>query len=494
MEALFIGIDIGTEGVKLVALDPTGFVVGSSQVSYSFEVPRPGWTEQDPETWWKAVKQAFYQLEEKEIPLQYTRGIGVTGQMHSSVLLNQQGQVVRKAILWNDQRTYQECEEIKRIIGLEQLMEITCNTALPGFTAPKLLWIRKHEPEIYAQIAHVLMPKDYIRYRLTGEIAADVTDASGTGLFDVEARNWATPIIEKLGLPLHWFPPVYESAQVIAKTHKEATKDCHLPKDISVVAGAGDNAAAAIGNAVYRPGNGMISVGTSGVVFIPLDHLPSKERRKKGNPTVHLFCHAIPNTWHAMGVTLAAGGSLRWFRDAFVPGGNYDELVEPTREIPPGSDGLLYLPYLTGERTPHDDAQARGIFFGMNLRHRREHFLRAVLEGVSYSMLDSLQLLKTYSQDVSKFTLTGGIVKSEIWSQIMADVLQKQLQIPGAFEGPGIGAAVLAGMGIGVWETPTQAIQEQIGQSQIFTPNSTTVYIKGFKTYKALYQNVKSLF
>jgi xylulokinase len=496
MSSLLLGIDVGTEGVKLVALDQKGMVVGSTRVSYSFEVPQPGWTEQDPEVWWTAVKQAFKQLEDKGIPLKHTCSIGVTGQMHSAVLLDQSRQVVRKAILWNDQRTNQECEEIKEIIGKDSLMEITCNTALPGFTAPKLLWIRKHEPEIYDQISHVLMPKDYIRFRLTGEIAADVTDASGTGVFDVEARRWAKTIIDQLGFPMSWFPLVYESSQVVAKIHKEAARGCGLPEGIPVVAGAGDNAAAAIGNAVYRSGEGMISVGTSGVVFAPIDRLPSKEVRILGNPTVHLFCHALPNTWYAMGVTLAAGGSLRWFRDALAPGSNYNELVDPTKEIQPGSEGLVFLPYLTGERTPHDDAQARGVFFGMNLRHRRDHFVRAILEGVSYSMLDCLRLLESSGKEVSSFVLTGGIVNSKVWSQILADVLGKKLQIPVAFEGPAIGAAVLAGIGIGVWETPYDAIHGQVSQSQWVTPNEKNheIYEAYFQKYQELYQALKPIF
>ncbi|WP_035102365.1 xylulokinase [Aneurinibacillus terranovensis] len=495
-DALLIGIDVGTEGVKTVALDQKGELIGSAQVSYTFEVPQPGWTEQDPEVWWEAVKKSFGLLAEKGIDLQRVISIGVTGQMHSAVLLSESGEVVRKAILWNDQRTNEECEEIKERIGMDDLMSITCNTVMPGFTAPKLLWIRKHEPEIYARIAHVLMPKDYIRYRLTDVLAADVTDASGTALFDVEERCWANPIIGRLGLPPAWFPPVYESSQIVSAISKEAAEESGIPEGVPVVAGAGDNAAAAVGNGIYRAGQGMISVGTSGVAFVPLKKLPSVQDRKQGNPTVHLFCHAIPNTWHAMGVTLAAGGSLRWFREAFAPGADYSALVQPVETVEPGSDGLLFLPYLTGERTPHDDANARGVFFGINLRHRREHFTRAILEGVSYSVLDCLQLLETKTKEVPSFVLTGGIVNSGIWSQILSDVSGKELQIAAMFEGPAIGAAVLAGIGIGTWKTPQDAVRGQSAQSRRIAPDEKkqAMYQTYFQKYQSLYRTAKELF
>lgn len=362
---MFLGIDVGSGGTKAILLDKEGKPVQSAEISYSFDVPQEGWTEHDPEQWWEACISAIKKLFEIHDP-STVEAIGISGQMHSSVFLNEKGGVIRKAILWNDQRTEQECKDVLTQIGEEKFRSLTMNTLFPGFTLPKIIWLKNNEPEHYNRIATVFMPKDYINYKLTGKRATEVTDASGTGVFDVYHRQWNQIIMDKLGLNPEWFPPVFESTDIIGSLQSSVAKATGLKEGTPVVAGAADNAAAAVGNGVFDEGNGLISVGTSGVVLMPIKNKPEKEFLLKTNPSLHIFCHALPNTWYAMGVTLTAGESLKWFRQAFEVKEDFGQMLEQVENVEAGSNGLIFTPYLSGERTPHNDSNARGIFYGMN--------------------------------------------------------------------------------------------------------------------------------
>ncbi|MFC0273332.1 xylulokinase [Metabacillus herbersteinensis] len=485
---MFLGIDIGSGGTKVILLNKEGKMIGSAEVSYSFDVPKEGWTEHDPEEWWiattKALKTLFINNDSSNI-----EAIGVTGQMHSSVLLDLNGQIIRKAILWNDQRTELECKEVLNQIGEERFRSFTMNTLFPGFTIPKIIWLKKNEPENYKKITTIFMPKDFINYKLTGVIATDVTDASGTGIFDVYNRKWNKNLIDGLGLEPEWFPPVYESIEVIGKLESSVADTLGLKEGIPVVAGAADNAAAAIGNGVFNENKGLISVGTSGVVLVPINNRPAKELLTKTNSSLHIFCHALPNTWYAMGVTLTAGESLKWFREAFELEESYENLILNAKDVEVGSNGLIFTPYLSGERTPHNDSTARGSFNGMNLTHRKGHFVRAILEGVSYSLKDCHDLIKNIAHPES-FVITGGAIKSEYWSHILSDVLGVMLKKSTQFEGPAIGAAILAGMGIRHWKAPdevTNGVEEVI-----INPNTEHyfLYKNIFKKYQDLYERL----
>ena len=367
---VLVGLDVGTTGVKALALSPEGEVVARAERGYPLSTPRPGWSEQDPEDWWKASEAALADLGVEPA------GIGLSGQMHGLVCLDAEARVLRPAILWNDQRTGAECEEIEARVGLERLIALTGNRALTGFTAPKLLWVRRHEPDVYARIAHVLLPKDYVRLRLTGARAIDVADASGTLLFDVAGRRWSDEVLDALELPAAWLPEALESPEVSGSWN-----------GIPVAAGSGDQSAAALGVGIDRPGPVSVVLGTSGVVLAALPGFQADPQAR-----VHAFCHAVPGGWQAMGVMLSAAGSLAWLRD--VAGGSYDELTAEASQWAPGAEGLTFLPYLQGERTPHADPRARGAFTGLSLRHDRGALARAVLEGVAYGLRDSLDLLR----------------------------------------------------------------------------------------------------
>ena len=398
-----VGLDVGTTGVKAVAVDPEGAVLARAARPYPLSSPQPGWSEQDPEDWWRAAESALAEVSAGHD----VAGIGLSGQMHGLVALGADGRPLRPAILWNDQRTGEECAEIEDRIGVERLIELTGNRALAGFTAPKLLWLRRHEPATFARIARICLPKDYVRLRLTGEWATDVADASGTLLLDVARRQWSDEMLDALDIPASWLPPVLESPE----TSGEAG-------GIPVAAGAGDCAAAAIGVGITAPGPLSIVLGTSGVVFAALpDYRPEPAGR------LHTFCHAVPGTWHAMGVMLSAAGSLQWFRDALAPEMSFDGLMGEADGSGPGADGLLFLPYLAGERTPHADPQARGAFVGLTLHHDRGALVRAVLEGVAFGLRDSLELLRGLGVDASLGKVSGGGSRSDVWLGIIASVL-----------------------------------------------------------------------
>jgi xylulokinase len=466
---VLVGIDVGTTGVKAIAITPDGDVVGRAERSYALSTPRPGWSEQDPEGWWRASEAALADLGGE------IAGIALSGQMHGLVVLDAEDRVIRPAILWNDQRTGAECTEIEERIGLERLIELTGNRALPGFTAPKLLWLRRHEPEAYARVRHVLLPKDYVRLRLTGEHAIDAADASGTLLLDVAGRRWSHHMLAALELPGEWLPPVFESPEVCG-----ATAD-----GVTVAVGAGDQAAGALGVGVVDAG-GPVSVvlGTSGVVFAALpDYRADPEAR------VHVFCHAVPNGWHAMGVMLSAAGSLQWFRDRVAPSAGFDELLEEAAAWPPGTDGLLFAPYLAGERTPHSDPDARGAFVGLELRHDRGALCRAVLEGVAYGLRDSLELLRELGVPITVGRVSGGGARSRLWLEIVACVLGIPLELAVVEEGSAFGAALLGGVAAGVFADVHEAVTRAVRVRETVAPNPTwaEAYDEGYVRYRRLY-------
>jgi xylulokinase len=461
---VLVGLDVGTTGAKAIAITPEGELLATAEADYPLSTPRPGWAEQDPEDWWRASQSALARLGHEPA------AIGLSGQMHGLVALDGADRVLRPAILWNDQRTAQECAEIERRIGLERLIQLTGNRALTGFTAPKLLWVRRHEPELYARIEHVLLPKDYVRLRLTGERATDAADASGTLLFDVPRRRWSEEVLEALEIPSAWLPAAYESP------------------DVPAAPGAGDQAAAALGVGVDRPGPLSIVLGTSGVVFAALPGFAADEQAR-----AHSFCHAVPGGWHAMGVMLSAAGSLRWLGD--VVGGTYDELTAEAERWPPGAEGLTFLPYLQGERTPHADPNARGAFVGLTLRHDRGAHVRAVLEGVAYGLRDSLELLRGLGVEAHVGRASGGGARSDLWLRIVASVLDLPLERPVVEEGSAYGAALLAGVAVGSFGDLHEAVEACVRTRGRIEPEPSwrEAYEAGYARFRALYPALRPL-
>jgi xylulokinase len=435
-------------------------VVERAEEGSPLSTPRPGWSEQDPEDWWRASERALAALGVEPA------GIGLSGQMHGLVALDAEERVIRPAILWNDQRTAAECAEIEERVGLDRLIALTGNRALTGFTAPKLLWLRRHEPEAYSRIAHVLLPKDYVRLRLTGERAIDAADASGTLLFDVAGRRWSEEVCAALDIPVAWLPPAYES---------------------TLAGSAGDQAAGALGVGVDRPGPLSVVLGTSGVVFGVLsEYAADREAR------VHVFCHAVPDTWHAMGVMLSAAGSLRWLRDAIV-GESYDELLAEASRWPPGVEGLLFQPYLTGERTPHADPDARAAFVGLDVRHDRGALVRAVLEGVAFGLRDSLELLRELGVEASVGRVSGGGARGRLWLRIVASVLGIPLERTAVDEGAAYGAALLGGVKEGVFADVHEAVERCVRVRETIEPDPawTEVYEERYAEFRRLYPALK---
>jgi xylulokinase len=469
-----VGLDVGTTGVKALALSPEGDVLARAEESYELSTPHPGWAEQDPEDWWRAAERALDALGGEPA------AIGLSGQMHGLVVLDDRDRVLRPAILWNDQRTEAECVEIEERVGLARLIQLTGNRALTGFTAPKLLWLRRHEPTTYAQVAHVLLPKDYVRLRLTGEQAIDVADASGTLLFDVARRRWSQEMLEALELDPAWLPRALESPEVSGET----------AAGIPVAAGSGDQAAAALGVGVDRPGPVSVVLGTSGVVFAALPAFAADPQAR-----VHAFCHAVPGGWHAMGVMLSAGGSLRWLRDVLGARGGYDELTAAAEEWPAGSEGLTFLPYLSGERTPHADPHARAAFAGLTLRHDRGALVRAVLEGVAYGLRDSLELLRELGVDPRDGRVSGGGARSELWLRILASVLGLPIRRTTADEGSAYGAALLGGVAAGVFRDVHEAVATCVRLLDPVDPDPQWLdaYEHGYRRFQLLYPALRPL-
>ncbi len=470
-----VGVDVGTTGVKALALSPEGEVLARAEEGYTFETPRPGWAEQDPELWWRGAQAALAALNVDEVA-----GIGLSGQMHGLVLLDEDERPLRPAILWNDQRSAPECEEIEAELGLERLVELTGNRALPGYTAPKLVWMRRHESGLYARARHVLLPKDYVRLRLTGERAIDAGDASGTLLLDVAGRRWSDQMLDALEVPREWLPPVLESPEVSGQTGE----------GVPVAAGAGDQEAGALGVGVDGPGPLSIVLGTSGVVFAAL---PEYAADPEGR--LQAFCHAVPNGWHAMGVMLSAAGSLHWLRDTVAPGEPFDALVAEAERWPPGAEGLTFLPYLSGERTPHFDPYARGAFTGLTLRHDRGALVRAVLEGVAFALRDSLELLRELGVEPEVARVSGGGARSALWLRIVASVLGLPLERTAAEEGAAYGAALLGGVAAGVFADVHEAVEATVRVTETVDPEPPwhDTYTEGYARFQALYPALRPL-
>jgi xylulokinase len=470
-----VGLDVGTTGVKALRISADGQIVARAEEGYPLSTPQPGWAEQDPEDWWRAAEAAL-----AEVGGDGVAGVGLSGQMHGLVALDEGDRVLRPAILWNDQRTGEECAEIEAMFGLRELVQLTGNRALPGFTAPKLLWLRRHEPDVYARIAHVLLPKDYVRLRLTGEHATDVADASGTLLFDVAQRGWSAEVLQALEIPAECVPEALESPAVSGQTGD----------GLPVAAGAGDQAAGALGVGVDRPGPLSVVLGTSGVVFAAQ---PAFAADPDGR--VHAFCHAVPDGWHAMGVMLSAAGSLGWLRHVVAPGEPADNVVAEAEPWPPGVEGLTFAPYLAGERTPHPDPDARGAFTGLSLRHDRGALWRAMLEGVAYGLRDSLELLRSLGATPEVGRVSGGGARSELWLRIVASVLGLPLERMESEEGSAFGAALLAGVRAGVFADAAEAAARCVRARDRIEPDPAwaKVYAGGYDRYRLLYPTLKPL-
>jgi xylulokinase len=461
-----VGIDVGTSGVKALAISPDGEVLGRAEVGYPLSTPQPGWSEQDPEDWARAADAALAQLGVEPA------GIGLSGQMHGLVCLDANDRVLRPAILWNDQRTGEQCAQIEERIGRERLVALTGNRALPGFTAPKLLWLREHEPETYARIAHVMLPKDYVRLKLTGERAMDVADASGTLLLDVARRRWSSEMLAELELDPDWLPPVVESPTVTGATSS----------GVPVAAGAGDQAAGALGVGVDRPGPLSVVLGTSGVVFAAL---PGYKHDPEGR--AHVFCHAVPDGWHAMGVMLSAAGSLAWLQGVLAA--PYETLLAEAAATPAGSEGALFAPYLAGERTPHVDPNARAAIVGLTLRHGRGHVVRSVLEGVAYGLRDSLELLRDLGMSADRGRISGGGARGELWPRIVASVLELPLERTAVEEGAAFGAALLGGVASGAFGDVHEAVAACVHVRETIEPDAawSAAYRDGYPRFRDLY-------
>lgn len=493
--SLLLGLDIGTSSCKAVLIDERARVVAVASAEVPLEIPRPGWTQQDPADWWNAAVGATRRV--GEIAREAGRGaagppeisaIGLTGQMHGLTLLDSHGDVLRPAILWNDQRTAAECDEITRRVGAERVLALTGNPVLTGFTAPKLLWVKRHEPDGYARIAHILLPKDYIRFRLSGACASDVADASGTSLFDVGRRQWSDEMCAAVDVPRAWLPEVAESPVVTAHVSAAAAAETGLRAGTPIVAGAGDQAAGAVGAGIVREGIVGVTIGTSGVVFAASQRYQPEPRGR-----LHAFCHAVPGMWHWMGVMLAAGGSFEWLSETL--GVSHETLLSEAAAVAPGSDGLLFLPYLSGERTPHGDPHARGVFFGLSLAHGRGHLARAVLEGVAFGLRDALELLHGMGLKTHDFRVSGGGARSALWRQIVADVFNEPVAAVEVPEGAAFGAALLAGVGAGVFGDVSAAAAAAGPRAEQDAPSvATGRYAELYLRYRALYPALREQF
>jgi xylulokinase len=459
-----IGLDIGTSGARAVAIDHDARILATATEAYPLATPRPGWTEQDPQQWW-AASQAVLKKVVSALP-NAPEALGLTGQMHGAVFLDAQDRVIRPAILWNDQRTARQCQTITELVGAKELVAITGNPAVTGFQAPKILWLRDEEPSAYSKVRSVLLPKDYVRLRMTALRATDASDASGSLLLDLRKRDWSDEILDRLSIPRDWLPAVYESTEVAGSVSVDAARTIGLPAGLPVAAGAGDNAAAAIGNGIIEAGMVSSSIGTSGVVFAHTD-----DATIDPNGRLHAFCHAVPGAYHLMGVTLAAGGSLQWWREITCPAISYDAMTAAAAQVPPGSEGLVFLPYIYGERTPHLDPIARGAFVGLSNRHSAAHLTRAVMEGVVYSLKDCLDLVARIGAPISRIRATGGGARNQLWRQLQADVFGLPVYRNQVDEGPAFGAALLAGVAGGVYRDVADACEHVEFDSEVTTPD-----------------------
>jgi xylulokinase len=501
--SVFLGIDIGTSGTKTLAIAEDGAILARDTVEYPLSTPKPGWSEQDPELWWQATIQSVQKVvHEAGIKPADVKGIGLSGQMHGSVFLREDNTVIRDALLWNDQRTKKECDEIESLAGgRSALIDMVSNPALTGFTAPKILWLRNNEPENYEQITQILLPKDYVRFRLTNIFATEASDASGTLLLDVKERDWCKPLLSKLGIDSAWLPKVFESEVVSGTLTAEAGKLLGLPAGIPVVGGGGDQAAGAVGNGIVRSGAVSATMGTSGVVFAHSDEVITDPKGR-----VHTFCHAVGGKWHVMGVVLSAGGSLQWYRNNFgemetaIASGMdteaYELMTAAAAQAPAGSEGLFFLPYLTGERTPHCDPDCRAAYIGLSLRHKRAHMIRSVMEGATYGMRDCLEIIDGMNIPISEIRVSGGGARSAFWRQLQADIYGRNVNVTNSDEGPAYGVALLAAVGTGAYSNIVEACDATIGVTGTTDTCSTTkdVYDRAYPMYGKLYDSLKGNF
>lgn len=491
----FLGIDLGTSSVKIILMNENGNVVGSISKEYPVYYPEAGFAEQNPDDWWNATKEGIHELIIRTgMKNDDIKSIGLSGQMHGLVLLDRNNNILTPAILWCDQRTQEECDYITETLGKERLAKYTGNKALTGFTAPKILWVRKYLPNVYKNIAHIILPKDYIRFKLTGEFATEVSDASGTLLFDIGQRRWSKEMLDILDIPENVMPICYESTDITGYITKEAADLTGLKEGTLVVGGGGDQASGAVGTGTVRSGIVSVALGTSGVVFASQDKYAIEEDLR-----LHSFCHAN-GKWHVMGVMLSAASCLKWWVDNVNNLGSnnitFDELLKEAEKSEPGGDGLIFLPYLMGERTPYSDPYAKGCFIGLNITHNRGHMTRAILEGVSFGLRDSLELIKELNIPVNEVRVSGGGAKSRLWRHILADIFNVRIDMINATEGPSFGAAIMAAVGYGLYKDVYEACSKLIKVTDSVYPTSQNVtkYNKAYQIYKNLYKTLKDTF
>lgn len=492
MATKLLGIDVGTGGTRAVLLDEMGRVLGAATAEHAeMASPELGWAEQDPRDWWRATGVAVAEcLTEAGATGGEVSAIGLSGQMHGLVLLDAAGEVLRPALIWCDQRTEEECRTITERVGAKRLIELTANPALTGFTLPKIWWVRAHEPEIWSRVRSIMLPKDYVRFKLTGARATDVADASGTLLFDVVNRCWSVEMLQASDLHAEILPEVFESPEISGRLSKEGAAASGLREGTPVVAGAGDQAAGAVGMGIVEPGNVSATIGTSGVVFAATS-TPVVDPKGR----IHTFCHAIPGHWHVMGVTQGAGLSLRWFREQFASGASYDALMKEAAEAPPGADGLLWAPYLMGERTPHLDPNARAALVGLTAQHTRAHVIRAILEGVAFSLRDTFTIFRELGVPVKSIRVGGGGARSPMWQQIQADIYGMPVDLVAAEEGAAYGAALLAGVGKGVWRSVEAACETAVHVAKRVEPIARNVELlnRRYQEYRKLYPVLRAI-
>ena len=497
-----LGIDVGTTGTRALLIDAEGQAVASHATEYVLSTPRPGWAEQNPVDWWNATCASVRAaISAAGVDAEAIAGVGLSGQMHGSVFLDESDEVIRPALLWCDQRTARQCRAITETVGEDTVIAETLNPVLTGFTAPKIIWLRDEEPEHYERVRKVLLPKDYVRLLLTGEYATEVSDASGTSLLNVPERRWSEVMLDRLELPMEWMPRVYESPEITGTISARSAELTGLAAGTPVVGGGGDQAAGAVGNGIVRGGLVSVTTGTSGVVFAHLD-----EPRMDEHQRTHTFCHAVPGRWHVMGVMLSAGGSLRWVRDTLCPGevdvarnldvDAYEIMIEEAARAPVGSEGLVFLPYLAGERTPYPNPNARGVFFGLSLRHGRGQMIRAVLEGVAYGLRDSFEILEGMGVEIEQVRASGGGARSSLWRQIQSDVTGHPHSIINVDEGPAYGVALLAAVAAGIYRSVPEACEQAI--RLVDTPEvdqgAHRLYARYHGLYSDLYASLESHF
>ena len=490
-----LGIDIGTSGTRGVLIDREGKIYARTGREYSIDIPRPGWAEQDPKMWWEATIHAIREvINESEVNPQQIRGIGLSGQMHSTVFLDKNLLPFRPAIIWADQRSSSQCKSIYQKISKERLAELTGNPIATGFMCSTLLWMKENRPEEFSQIYKVILAKDYIRYRLTGSLGVEVTDASSTLLLDIKRRCWSEELLDILGLPPKILPgEVHESQEVAGYLLAESARDTGLLKGIPVVYGGGDQSMQAVGNGVIRPGILSSTIGTGGQLFTTLDKFTYDPKLR-----VHTFCHAIPNNYHLLGAILSAGLSLKWLRENIlrIPD-SYRIFDEEVKKIRAGSEGIIFLPYLLGERSPYMNPRAKGVFFGLSLKHHRDHLIRAVMEGVVFALRDCLEIFEELGIKIEQVIASGGGAKSRVWRQIQADVFNKEISMTQSTEQAAIGAAILAGVGVGIYKDVEDGCKKavKLKEEKIKPiPKNVDIYHKQFEIYKSLYQDLKEDF